>query len=106
MAETVASPIRTYLEGLHAKYAAACDGQVATYIPELAKADPNWFGICIATTDGRVYEIGDTAQPFTLQSLSKPLVYGLLVGRQASRPNATSRLELKDVHVSLTGEKK
>jgi len=77
MAETVASPIRTYLEGLHAKYAAACDGQVATYIPELAKADPNWFGICIATTDGRVYEIGDTAQPFTLQSLSKPLVYGL-----------------------------
>jgi glutaminase len=53
------------------------DGQIATYIPELSKADPNWFGISIATTDGRVYEIGDTRQPFTIQSISKPFVYGI-----------------------------
>ena len=53
------------------------DGEVATYIPELAKADPRWFGICIATVDGHVYEVGDTRQPFTIQSISKPFVYGL-----------------------------
>lgn len=53
------------------------DGQVAQYIPELAKADPEAFGIVIATVDGRVYEAGDTRVPFTIQSISKPLVYGV-----------------------------
>jgi len=52
-------------------------GAVATYIPELAKADPNWFGISIVTMDGHVYEVGDTTIPFTIQSVSKPFVYGL-----------------------------
>ena len=73
----VKSPIQTYLERLHTKCSKLQDGQIATYIPELSKADPNWFGISIATTDGRVYEIGDTRQPFTIQSISKPFVYGI-----------------------------
>jgi glutaminase len=71
------SPIQAYLEGLHATFAALREGEVATYIPELAKADAEWFGICIATTDGHVYEVGDTRQLFTIQSISKPFVYGL-----------------------------
>jgi glutaminase len=72
-----ALPIQTYLEALHARFAGLNDGEVATYIPELAKADPRWFGICVATTDGRAYEVGDTRQAFTIQSISKPFVYGL-----------------------------
>jgi glutaminase len=32
---------------------------------------------CITTIDGHVYEVGDRRQPFTIQSVSKPLVYGL-----------------------------
>ncbi|MEI6084971.1 MAG: glutaminase A [Verrucomicrobiota bacterium] len=72
-----ASPIQNCLAALHAKYAALHDGNVATYIPELAKADPNWFGICLVTATGTVYEVGDTRQPFTIQSISKPFVYGL-----------------------------
>lgn len=71
------SPIQEYLEQLHARYAADSSGNVADYIPELAKASPNWFGICIATRDGHVYEVGDTRQPFTIQSISKALTYGL-----------------------------
>ena len=71
------SPIERYLQDLHGRYAAAQDGQVADYIPELAKADRNWFGICIATRDGHVYEVGDTRQDFTIQSISKALTYGL-----------------------------
>src|SRR4029450_2707282 len=35
------------------------------------------FGICIATRDGVVYEVGDTRQPFRIQSVSKPFTYGL-----------------------------
>lgn len=71
------SPIRRYLERVHADLAAVDDGEVASYIPELLKADPSWFGIAVATTDGAVYEVGDTRIPFTIQSISKPLVYGL-----------------------------
>jgi glutaminase len=73
----IASPIQHYLERMHDKYAALQDGEVATYIPELAKADPAWFAICLATTDGHVYEVGDSRQPFTIQSISKPFTYGL-----------------------------
>ena len=36
-----------------------------------------WFGLVIATVDGHVYEVGATRQPFTIQSISKPLTYGL-----------------------------
>jgi glutaminase len=75
-----ASPIERYLAALHARHAALRDGQVATYIPELAHADPDWFGICVATTDGHVYEIGDSRVPFTVQSISKPFAYGLALG--------------------------
>ncbi|OYW75732.1 MAG: glutaminase A [Verrucomicrobia bacterium 12-59-8] len=71
------SPIQEYVEQLHSRYASSMDGHVADYIPELAKADPRLFGICIATRDGHVYEVGDTRQTFTIQSISKALVYGL-----------------------------
>jgi glutaminase len=74
---TIESPIQRLLEQLHTRHAGLRDGQVATYIPELAKADPDWFGICLATTDGRVYEVGDTRQHFTIQSISKPFIYGV-----------------------------
>lgn len=72
-----ASPIERYLHALHTAHLALEDGTVATYIPELGKADPRWFGICVATADGHVYEVGDSRLPFTIQSISKPLVYGL-----------------------------
>ena len=51
-------------------------GQVADYIPELAKADPATCGLSLATLDGAVYTAGDLV-PFTIQSVSKPFVYAL-----------------------------
>jgi glutaminase len=74
---TAPSPILKLLKELHQRIAPVKDGAVATYIPELARADPEWFGICVATATGSVYEVGDSSQPFTIQSISKPLVYGL-----------------------------
>jgi len=74
---TFDSPIQSYLRELHAAYAELKEGQVASYIPELSKANPDWFGICLVTTSGHVYEVGDSRQPFTIQSISKPFVYGL-----------------------------
>ncbi len=71
------SLIQSYLEELHAKYQLLRTGAVATYIPELGKADPEWFGICVVTCDGQVYQVGDTALEFTIQSISKPFSYGI-----------------------------
>lgn len=73
----VTSPLRTYLNELHQKHQKLRDGAVADYIPELAKANPDWFGISIVTVDGQVYEVGDYNQLFTIQSISKALVYGM-----------------------------
>jgi glutaminase len=73
----VASPVEAFLRSLHERFRSLESGTVATYIPELARADPGWFGISVATADGHVYEVGDTRQPFTIQSISKPFVYGL-----------------------------
>src|SRR5262249_23721813 len=58
------SPVLAYLDGLLAEYGTLDDGEVATYIPELAKADPGWFGISVVTTDGHAYDVGDAAVPF------------------------------------------
>jgi len=71
------SPIQEYLEQLHARHFTDTGGKVADYIPELSKAHPDWFGICLATIDGHVYEVGDSRQQFTIQSISKPFVYGI-----------------------------
>ena len=73
------SPIAEYLGALLERFASVADGAVATYIPELASSDPGLFGICVVTFDGAVYEVGDTRVPFTIQSMSKPLTYGLVL---------------------------
>ncbi len=78
------SPIRRYLEELHARVSKLDTGHVATYIPELARADPASFGLVIATVDGHVYEVGTTRQQFTIQSISKPLIYGVALEDRGS----------------------
>lgn len=46
-------------------------GNVATYIPELGKADKNKLGLSLITKDGKRYNLGDTKDRFTIQSISK-----------------------------------
>ena len=71
------SPIQDYLEKIHREIAKLKNGAVASYIPELAKADPDLFGICLVTATGSVYEVGDSRHPFTIQSIPKAFAYGL-----------------------------
>jgi glutaminase len=94
----VASPLRAFLRELHEKYRPLRDGKVADYIPELSKADPNWFGVCVVSVGGQVFDFGDSAQPFTIQSISKPFVYGMALadhGREAT---------LRKIGVEPTGD--
>ncbi len=46
-------------------------GQVATYIPELSKQDPNLLGISICDIKGNKFNAGDWNATFTLQSIAK-----------------------------------
>ncbi|MDA0977904.1 MAG: glutaminase [Proteobacteria bacterium] len=53
-------------------------GRVATYIPALAAVDPARFGIAIETIDGGIFAVGDAAEKFSIQSISK--VFNLALG--------------------------
>ena len=88
------SPVLDYLTKVHETYAGLLEGEVATYIPELAKADPNWFGICLVTADGQVYEVGDSRQDFTIQSISKPFVYGMAL-EDNTRPEVLAKVGME-----------
>lgn len=52
-------------------------GKVADYIPQLAKYNPEYWGVSICTVDGQRFSIGDVNIPFTLQSSSKPFTYSV-----------------------------
>ena len=71
------SPIQSALFEIYREYRENFSGKVASYIPELAKVNPALFGIALATADGELYEVGDSRQLFTIQSISKPFVYAL-----------------------------
>ena len=50
------------------------DGVVASYIPELAKANKDALGVCVITKEGKQFFSGDADQYFTMQSIVKPLI--------------------------------
>ncbi|PRZ40498.1 L-glutaminase [Antricoccus suffuscus] len=76
------SPIPDYLQSVWDTCAQNVDGAVADYIPELADVDPDLFGICVATADGYLYEVGDTRTDFSIQSMSKPFTYALALAHR------------------------
>ena len=82
----VTSPVLDKLQDLLEELRSLDAGEVATYIPELGRADPDWFGISVVTSDGHVFEVGESRQEFTIQSISKPFVFGMALeerGREA-----------------------
>lgn len=71
--------IQAVIEDLYQKYRSCSEGHVASYIPELAKANPNDFAIVVVTVEGEVFKVGQCEVPFSLQSTSKPFTYGLIL---------------------------
>ncbi|XP_020339594.1 glutaminase liver isoform, mitochondrial-like isoform X1 [Oncorhynchus kisutch] len=55
------------------------NGHVAVYIPHLAKFSPDLWGVSLCTVDGQRHSVGDTKQPFCLQSCVKPLEYAVAI---------------------------
>ena len=54
------------------------EGAVADYIPALAAASPDAFGVCVAGVHGRFFSIGDADQEFAIESISKLFVFALV----------------------------
>jgi len=74
--------LQSLVEDIH-RTLSACEarGQVASYIPELARVDPASFGIAVATADGAVHVAGDADEPFSIQSISKLFTLTLALGK-------------------------
>jgi glutaminase len=60
-------------------------GEVAHYIPELARVDPAHFGLAVVTADGEIVKGGDSDTPFSIQSISKVFTLTLALGKAGDR---------------------
>jgi glutaminase len=70
------------------RYRSNVGGTVADYIPALAIASPDLFGISVVGVHGRSVDIGDASATFSIQSVSKPFVFALVceaIGYEAAR---------------------
>ncbi len=90
--------LQHFIEDLHRRFKDNHDGQVATYIPELGKANPDDFGICLTTMDGQVLTVGDCDKEFTIQSICKPFAFQMAL-EQLGRAEV-----FKHVSVEPSGE--
>ena len=59
------------IEKIFAKCKKNVKGESASYIPELAKVEPNLFGVSICTINGQMLNLGDVETDFSIQSTSK-----------------------------------
>jgi glutaminase len=77
--------IQEIVNDIYEKLKTNNNGNVASYIPQLAEVDPNKFAISICFVDGKIINFGDYEDYFCLQSCSKPLSY--CIARELSNEN-------------------
>ena len=65
-------------------------GRIADYIPELAHISPQKFGMAVQTIDGALFQIGDAAEKFSIQSISK--VFTLTMAMQLEGETIWTRI--------------
>ncbi|WP_226532534.1 glutaminase A [Microbacterium paraoxydans] len=71
--------VEEIVHAAHARYATESSGRVADYIPVLAEADPELFGLAVIEVGGGLHDAGDAQHPFSIQSISKMFVYALAI---------------------------
>ncbi|HLS58411.1 MAG TPA: glutaminase [Paracoccaceae bacterium] len=77
-----ASELQSILDEIHEELKPRFgEGQVASYIPPLARVDPRHFGMAVATLDGDVVATGDAHVPFSIQSIAKVFLLTLALGK-------------------------
>jgi glutaminase len=73
-----AATVTELLAEAHERFASNTDGTNSDVYPALARVPPTLFGICLAATNGAVFEAGDTDVEFSIMSVSKPFVFALV----------------------------
>lgn len=69
------SELTLFLKDLFKRYQNHHDGEVASYIPELARVPADQFAISMTLANGETISVGDDNALFTIQSVSKPFTY-------------------------------
>ena len=80
----LASDLPSALEQAYTVARADTSGANADYIPELANADSDGFGIAVVTVDGEVFKIGDADVAFAIMSAAKPFTLSLLLQQRGT----------------------
>lgn len=65
------SIIQKTIEQAYTKFKPVLDGENASYIPYLAKADSALYGIAVVTVDGQIFKVGNADHDFPVESVSK-----------------------------------
>jgi glutaminase len=73
-----AQDVQRAVEEAYQRYRELPDGQVAQVYPALARVPADLFGICVAGTNGRLYQVGDASYLFAIMSVAKPFVFALV----------------------------
>ena len=77
--------IQKALDEAYEKFKDLKEGKNADYIKELARVDPNIYGIAIVTTDGTVYTKGDLQSAVSIQSISKVFTMAKILEEQGPK---------------------
>jgi glutaminase len=97
---SVATPdYQAAIDNAYAKNKNLKEGKNADYIKELARVDPNIYGIAIVTVDGQIFTKGDLNSRVSIQSISKVFTMARVIEEQG--PQAV----MDKIGVDATGMK-
>jgi glutaminase len=91
-------PIEAAVKSAYEQFRGLNEGKNADYIPALAKVPSNYFGIALATPQGKLYTAGDIEPTFSIQSISKVFTLALVLQESGEQ------LVEDDIGVDATGQ--
>jgi glutaminase len=74
----VAPVIQALLAEVYELYKSNSEGANSQVYPALAKVPSDLFGVCVSSTNGNMYTVGDAEYEFTIMSVAKPFVFALV----------------------------
>ena len=78
-------PYQATIDKVYANLKDLKEGKNADYIKELARVDPNIYGVSIVTVEGNVYTQGDLSSMVSIQSISKVFTAARVIEEQGAK---------------------